>query len=567
MPSSQVRDIARPRLAQLAATATRAAFAAFSTLIVLLAAPHAARADGLEGRWKQGPLREEYTVQQWLPGCGAPPVTSASGGGEIVTVKEDGDELTFLGGGRTFHTNQCYDELPTLVRDAHSRDASGRQWRTRCSTPPSDPRHAVMNTLVAATNDSHIDVTETGRYEITLKEGRCIADVKRTRAFDLVPTTAPAPTPAVSAAPAPKPTATAAEPVTPACKTPGDPARLEVRPSRKLLRTGETFAFHAVVRDAKGCATSTATEWSIANGDASHVTVDANGNVAVAGDAPEGAVDLVVTAAGKSAHVTVDVSSPAHYDGLLAQEGLNAAGENEEAAVAVIAGGSLGGKDAAAQGNAGRRRAIFLGVVGGIAGLLALVAFIGWRRARRAAALERDAEARHEQKLREIEERRREKAARHAAQLRAHEDSVKRAADAAAAAEKEEEAARATASSASSASAAAARVACPACHREYPAGSTYCPNDGSKLVPVAGHEAMLAGPAGMICPTCKRGFDPGTKTCPDDGDELVPYALRGTLSAAAAGPAKGKICPTCGGRFDGSASFCGKDGTALVLLN
>ena len=34
-----------------------------------------ARADSpFDGKWKQGPLREEYTVQQWLPGCGPAPV-------------------------------------------------------------------------------------------------------------------------------------------------------------------------------------------------------------------------------------------------------------------------------------------------------------------------------------------------------------------------------------------------------------------------------------------------------------------------------------------------------------
>ena len=37
---------------------------------------------------------------------------------------------------------------------------------------------------MAATSDTHIEVLETGRYEITLKEGRCIADVKRSRTYD-----------------------------------------------------------------------------------------------------------------------------------------------------------------------------------------------------------------------------------------------------------------------------------------------------------------------------------------------------------------------------------------------
>ena len=95
-----------------------------------------ARAEGsLEGKWRQGPLREDFTVQQWLSGCGPAPASGSTGGGETVEIRAEGDELAFLGGGRVFRTNQCYDQLPNLTRDAHSRAASGRSWSTRCVTP------------------------------------------------------------------------------------------------------------------------------------------------------------------------------------------------------------------------------------------------------------------------------------------------------------------------------------------------------------------------------------------------------------------------------------------------
>lgn len=496
----------------------------------------AALADSFEGKWKQSPLREDFTVQQWLSECGPAPVSASTGGGEIISIKEEGDELSFVGAGRVYRTNQCYDQLPTLVRDAHSRDASGRSWQTRCTTPPADPRHALMQTRVTATSDTHIEVAETGRYEISIKEGRCIADVKRTRTFDVV---AAAPTPSVAPPPIPVPTH-APEPATKACATPGEPARLEVRPSRKLLRTGESFTFTATVRDTNGCPTSTATSW-VASSDG--VVVDATGKVTVPPNAKEGTVDLVVSAAGKSAKVTVEVSSPADYDSLLAQSGLNASGENETAVVTEIATSSLGGSDARAEGSGRTRRNIFIGVVGTLAAILGVLALVGRARTKKAEAIEREAEERHERRVRETEERNREKMAKHAEALRAHEESVSRAAQITAGA-----------------------MACPACHREYaPGGSTFCPADGNQLVAVAGHEDMLDGPSGGICPTCKRGFDPGVKVCPEDGDELVPYALRGSVSAAPA--ARGKICPTCGGKFEGNATFCGKDGTALVLLN
>jgi Double zinc ribbon len=521
-------------------------FVAFASFVLAFVATNVfggvARAAGLDGQWKQGGLREEYTVQQWLPGCGRAPANGTIGGGEIIAVKEEGDELSFVGGGRVFRTNQCYDEMPTLVRQAHSREGSGRVWRTRCATPPADPRNAVMNALVSVTSDTHIDLVESGRYEITLKEGRCTADVKRTRSFDLVPAAAIA-----SAQPPKRPEVVRpAEPPAKVCATPGEAARLEVRPSKKIVKTGESFGFDAVVRDAKGCATGTATTWSVAPGTENKLTVDGSGKVTVASDAPEGSVDIVVTAAGKSAHVTVEVSSAAHYEALLAQSG-----DDDEPAVAVIATGSLGGDAARAEGDARRRRNVFIAIVSVIGGALLVIALIGLRRSRRAAAIAREAEDRHAERLAEAEERRREKVAKHAAAQRAHDESVDRATRVAAAQVAEESATQG--------------MGCPACHREFPPQSTFCPADGNRLVAIAGHEQLLAGASGGICPSCKRGFDPGVKTCPDDGDELVPYTVGGSPS----GPptAKGKICPTCGGRFDGTATFCGKDGTALVLLN
>ena len=234
-------------------------------LVLLLAAvgmlaARPARADSpFEGKWTQGPVKEEYTVLKWQKECDAPPVNGSSGGGESISIHAEGDELSFVGGGRVFKTNQCYDQMPTLARETHTRNPSGREWRTRCATPPNDPRHAVMNTLVVATSDSHIDIIETGRYESQLAGGLCTADIKRSRSFDLVardgpvPSAAPAPPPPKPAAPEPVPAAPTPEPN--ACTSPGDPVRLEARPSRKLLRTGESYSFRATVLDAAGCAT------------------------------------------------------------------------------------------------------------------------------------------------------------------------------------------------------------------------------------------------------------------------------------------------------------------------
>ncbi len=540
-------------------------------VVTIFARPARALGEGtFDGRWRQGPLKEDYTVQQWLSGCGPAPVTGNSGGGEEVSIHEEGDELSIVGGGRVYRTNQCYDQLPTLARESHSRDSSGRSWRTRCTTPAADPRHAAINTAVFATSDGHIDVVETGRYDIALGEGRCIADIKRSRSFDLIrkedaptasaaaPTTTPRPTASPTSAPAPQ-----------AC-TPGEPSRLEVRPSKKLMRPGETSAFRAVVTDARGCPTGTPTSWVVpSDGDApKRVTVDSGGRVTVPADAAEGVAEVVVTAAGKSARVTVEVASAARYDDLLTKSGLNAAGENDAASFAEITTGSIGGADAHAEDAARRRKLIFVGIIGGLVLILAVLAFAFSRRARKAASLERDAEERHAERVREAEERRTMKVQKHAADVRAHQESVARVQ-------------RSRAASAAAPATAGAMV-CPSCRREYPPGSGYCSQDANRLVALAGREDLLAGPSGGICPVCKRGFDPGVKVCPTDNEELVPYALSGAdpgpdpadarahvpgAVAIAGSPTRGKICPTCGGRFEGVAAFCGKDGTALVLLN
>ena len=182
------------------------------------------------------------------------------------------------------------------------------------------------------------------------------------------------------------------------------------------------------------------------------------------------------------------------------------------------------------------------------------MAILGATRSRKGRKVEAAAEARHVEKMRDFERHKAQREAQHAAQLKAHLESV--------------------AVAQQQAAAAAARgqdtgpMFCPSCRREYPAGTTYCSFDSNRVVAIRGHEGLMSGPSGGICPTCRRGFNPGVKVCPDDGDTLVPAPVAGATTQLAASPApRGKICPTCGARFDGTAAFCVKDGTQLVLLN
>ena len=205
----------------------------------------------------------------------------------MVSIRIEGDELAFFGGGRVFRTNQCYDPMPTLTRETHSRDANGKTWRTRCTTPANDPRKAILNTLVVATTDTHIDVIETGRYEVEV----AIGPLPRRREADA------------------RVRSRLRRGTQGAERRPRDraAARGEVRAEVDRLRfAGRSFAARstsfaeaaadrrvvrlqgALVLDDKGCATKTATTWKLAPGaEAKGVTVDPNGNVTIAKDAPE----------------------------------------------------------------------------------------------------------------------------------------------------------------------------------------------------------------------------------------------------------------------------------------
>jgi len=514
----------------------------FAITMATASAASDARADlQLDVPWRQSALTENFTVQEWLPSCGPEPSNTRNGGGEDVRIRQEGDELVFVGGGRTFRTNQCYDPMPTLTRESHGHDSASRSWRTRCTAPATDGHRATVNTLVVATSDTHIDVIETGRYEITNDAGRCVVDVKRRRSFNAanaaqenkpaVPALATSPAPATS--PAALPTAPSAEPKpkSSTCDAPGEPARLEVRPSRKLLRTGESFSFRARVMDENGCMLHTPTTWQLANNSESKgVAVSQDGNLKVAPDAREGIVDLVATAADKSAHVTIEITDPSHYDDLLARSGLNASGENDAAAVVTIGAQSLGAGESSVEDRAKARRLAFLAIVGATLAVLSAVAAVLARRARKAATLAKQVSLRHELRMREAYERQQMRIRQHDEQQRAHDKSVL----------------------------AAQRASLP---------DVSPPMGVSSPTP----EALPLPNPELMCSACGRIFNDGTRFCPYDGVALRPKG-RGVgqpmqIMGPEIPPRRGKICPTCGDRFEGSDDFCGKDGTQLVLFN
>jgi hypothetical protein len=489
-------------------------------------------ADGrptLAGTWNAAPLTERWNIGDWGNACGPRPSAREFPGGAI-TVREEGAELVMSGAGRTFRTNECWEQLPNVSRASHS--VSERAWRTRCTSGPNDARQSTLVTSITAT-DTTMTLDETGEYQFRIDNQNCTASVRRWRNFTLVQrlgdsapsvaTAAPTATaPSTERADTPAPVVSARPSVAARCTEVGDATRIEVRPTRKLLRPGERFTFRTVALDANGCAVDAHTAWTVTTQGAK-ASVSNAGTVAIAEDAEDGAIDLAVSFAGKTLHVNVEVATPARYEALLASTPVNDAGESDEAPATIVASGSLGANSAVAQDGSRTRKTTFVVIIGGLAIALAVLGFVLLRRNTR-----RDEWAEPEEQLPPVGVEP-APAPSHALSVRA--------------------------------------LVCPSCRNEFPPNSTFCPHDGNRLMPAPISPMQPSGAAGGVCPTCGRGYDPGVKTCPVHGDHLVPAAVYQLRAEPPLAVERGKICPSCGGRYAGEATFCGKDGTALVLVN
>lgn len=482
-----------------------------AALIGILAFAGTAKAEKptLAGRWTASAMRVDWNIGDWGPSCGPEPSGSGAPAGQ-VSVSVAGNELILNGAGRTYSTNECWEQFPGLSRVSHSSSGQ-RSWQNVCKTATSDPRQATIVTTVTAT-DSQIHFDETGQYQFVLKDQNCTASVRRTRVLTLVQRLGE-PEPALNApvalsSAAPKPIAVAR------CATTGLPERLEVRPSRKLLRQGETFQFRASVVDAKGCPLNIQPTFRVVAGNKALSLSGTPGRVTVADDAPEGQARLQAAVGDRAVGVTVDVVSRERYDALLQAGTFNAEGESTEAAVARIATNTIGARSSVTQEEPrGEKLAIVaaagsLALAFGIAGLL----FVRRSRRQRVAALA----------------------------------MVPTDTGPAPAAPKSRDG-----------------KVCPTCREEFSVDAEFCAFDGNRLIPLTGDTAI--GPTGGVCPVCGQGYDPGVTVCPKHNESLVPSLVHAERQKFVA--VTRRICPVCGTQFSGDSQFCGKCGALLVPVN
>ncbi len=499
----------RQMFARVAAISLSAAVAFLAIALGEVRASKIARAADdapLSGQWSATAMTATWKIGDWGPACGPQPSGTGAPGG-VTSVVDQGGELVIIGAGRTYSTKECWEQYPGLRLTSHS--AGGRNWRNTCRTAPGDPRQAQLVTTVSASS-TQIAFDETGQYQFVIKGQNCTASVRRTRFLRPISASSGAPsTPAASAEQA------KSEPK-PGCRTPGPPARLEVRPSRKLMRPGESFSFRGLVMDARGCGLGASPAFRVV-GEAAGVAVTPAGLVEVKEGAPEGEVKLIASAGGRSVAVAVEVVSRARYDALLAEGRFDESGASQEAATVKLESSSIGAKETVLKDESEGKRTLFVALVGGAALVLGVFGLVLVMRSRRASRVATSADA------------------------PPHSQGVPRV------------------QRASSGS-----LVCPTCRDEFPPGAQFCPRDGNRLMPLASNADL--GPSGAVCPVCGQGYDPGVAVCPKHDEPLVPPAVYASAQRSAPSRTR-KICPMCGAQFPGDSEFCGACGAALVQVN
>jgi hypothetical protein len=311
----------------------------------------------LAGKWQAEPMTVRWVIGSWGDACGPRPSGGGDNGG-IVTIEERGSELVIAGDGSSFSTEQCWQMGPGLERQSHS--ANPGVWKTTCRSPSNDPRQELLQTSLTLAGGV-LSLQESGQYQFSVRGQTCAASSGRWRTYRRLP-----------AAPPPAP-----QPVRP-CATPGAPARIEVRPSRKLMRAGESFHFRASVYDEQGCSVGGAVQWALAPEGAGRIDA---GRLTLPANAPDGQLQVTAAVAGQSVRALVDVVTEDRYAALLATGRFDADGSSAE----VVTSGSVG--TGAPSDNDGRsdRKWTFVGLVSGIALLFALIGAWLLGRAHRAA--------------------------------------------------------------------------------------------------------------------------------------------------------------------------------------
>ena len=466
--------------------------------MVAVAAPSArASAEQYAGQWKRVSSKTVVNVGSWGENCGPEPKSFSNNSAAEVEIVAQGSHLVFTKGG--LRTDRCSSANPRLI--TKSEKVTGTRWERVCETPPDDSKFERDEYTYIAVNQNRIEYRVKSTYDWTLKGDHCVLSLEERRVFERTgspkldePEGADAPE-----EPTPSPE-NGVENAAPACERDGELRRLQVFPKDAEIGPGERICFNASGVDASGCKFDAAAVWVAQQNGVEVGGLISRGGCFQAGATAaesEGSYDIVALAEGKKAAAAVHVVFPDLGDLLHVrldpsrELGSADASTPEERGATPEAAPVVGPLPMPSPEPSGAPLLLILAVSLVILVAAAVVVVVVVFRRRSAARRPSDDDL--SDGPWSDPSRDRGVAARPAAR---HED--------------------------------ASKVRCAKCGELFPAGSRFCPLDGTVLTPDGGADeqpsVVPSAAPGMVCPKCHRGYGADARFCPHDSDKLVPYS-------------------------------------------
>src|SRR5262249_52781647 len=139
------------------------------------------------------------------------------------------------------------------------------------------------------------------------------------------------------------------------------------------------------VQDSRACALPVTPAFRL-EGEPAGVSITTTGKVTVDESAADAEVKVVASVGARSVQATLNVVSRERYEGMLAQGGFDPTGASSDAAVARFESGSVGSRSTVLEDESGKKRALFVGIVGATALALGAVGLFLVRSGRKRAA-------------------------------------------------------------------------------------------------------------------------------------------------------------------------------------
>ncbi|MCK9460352.1 MAG: zinc ribbon domain-containing protein [Proteobacteria bacterium] len=453
-------------------------------LVVAVAAPCASgSADKYAGQWKRVSASTSVKIGSWGENCGPEPKSYSNSSVVEVEIVAQGNHLVFTKGG--LRTDRCSSANPRLI--TKSEKITGARWERVCETAPDDSKYERDEYFYVAINDNRIEYKVKSDYDWTLKGDHCVLSLEERRVFERSGTSLKGePVGAKEPeTPAPSPEPEVAGEAPPACERQGEIMRIQVFPRDAEIGPGERICFKASGFDASGCRFDAAAVWLAQQNGVEVGGLMSRGGCFQAGATAaesEGGYEVIAMAEGKKASASVRVVFPDLSD--LLHVRLDPARELGAPAAAGSEAGGASGPAAtnstpapiAAPEPAGAPLLLILAVCLVIVVAAGVVIIVIVFRKRTAARVDEDDED-----------------ADGGAWPKAPKQDP-------------------------------SKVSCPKCGEMLPAGSRFCPLDGTAIASPGSSPSVPPPDApGMVCPKCHRGYGSDARFCPHDSARLVPY--------------------------------------------